>query len=430
MNLSSHSIRARRHATFTPALLVHRRPVAPRGQISSSAGRVAALFLAIVALQSAMPASPVQAASGIWYNTLTNNGSGQPWSNAAAWNNGAIASGTSATGDFSYLYLAGNTTVHLDTARTVGQLIFRDQADAYSWTIDNNNTSANTLTLAVTTGTPTITVINESATISAVLAGSQGLNVNPTGNPLPIGSLILTANNSLTGPVSIANGALTLLGSNSFSGGISIGNATLGIASDASLGPAAGNPTIAVNGNGTLQFDGSFALSSSRNIAIGAGFTATLDAQGNSDSFGGVISGASSTSGLTIFSSAAGGTMTLNGAAPSTYTGVTTVSGGTLLLDFSNLATPTNLINPASPLQLAGGTLSIKDKLIGGASQSFSGTTIAPGSSTIVVNANNSAQGRARGWANFSQAYGRRRQFYSPNTRRYHHGQHEQQRHP
>ena len=54
------------------------------------------------------------------------------------------------------------------------------------------------------------------------------------------------------------------------------------------------------------------------------------------------------------------GTQTLGGT--NTYTGSTTISRGTLKLDFANLVTPTNIINSASALSLAGGTLSLLGK--------------------------------------------------------------------
>ena len=54
------------------------------------------------------------------------------------------------------------------------------------------------------------------------------------------------------------------------------------------------------------------------------------------------------------------GTLTLNGATASNYTGITVLSAGTVVLDFANLATPTNLISNASAIFLAGSNLVIK----------------------------------------------------------------------
>ena len=143
-----------------------------------------------------------------------------------------------------------------------------------------------------------------------------------------------------------------------------------------------------------MEFGSSFALSASRNIAIGAGFTATFDTLGNNGSVGSVISG-TGTSGLTVRSTGSGalGTLTLTSACVgTTYAGATTVATGTLLLDFSNLAVPTNLINPASSLVLAGGTLAIKGKagtLV--SAQSFAGTTVGAGASSVTISSSGNA---------------------------------------
>ena len=96
-------------------------------------------------------------------------------------------------------------------------------------------------------------------------------------------------------------------------------------------------------------------------------------------------------SGLTY---AGPGTLTLTGTAASTYTGATTVNAGTMLLDFSTMTTPTNLINSASALTLGGGTLSIKGNSSGSTSQTFASTTLKAGGSAIVVNGNGGAAPR------------------------------------
>ena len=81
----------------------------------------------------------------------------------------------------------------------------------------------------------------------------------------------------------------------------------------------------------------------------------------------------------------------LGGVGYDTYSGATTLEGGTLVLDLSNAAAgPSNLLNPASPLDLVGGTLGFKDQSSSSATtQSFSnGTTINVGGSAIAVNVN------------------------------------------
>ncbi len=85
-----------------------------------------------------------------------------------------------------------------------------------------------------------------------------------------------------------------------------------------------------------------------------------------------------------------GGTLTLNGSAVNTYTGATNLSAGALTLDFSNLATPTNLINPASPLVL-GGALTVQGGTA--ASQTFAGTTMLNAASTVTASGSTVALG-------------------------------------
>ncbi len=73
------------------------------------------------------------------------------------------------------------------------------------------------------------------------------------------------------------------------------------------------------------------------------------------------------------------------------YTGPTVIAGGTLLLDMSNAAVgSSNLLNPASVLTLAGGTLAVKDRVGSGATvQNFvNGTIVNPGASAIAINEN------------------------------------------
>jgi hypothetical protein len=79
-----------------------------------------------------------------------------------------------AQADFSTLDITSARTVTLDGARTIGKLIFADAANPDSdWTLGTG--SSGPLTLAVSSGSPTVTVSNRTALISAVLAGSSGL---------------------------------------------------------------------------------------------------------------------------------------------------------------------------------------------------------------------------------------------------------------
>ena len=275
------------------------------------------------------------------------------WSGAAInWQGGNVADGTGATADFSQQTMTNNITVDLDTPRTVANLIFGDLGNTYNWTLDNNSTAANILTLAnpTTPGDPavqpTITVLNGTTTISAVVAGSQGFTLNPTGGS---GTLVLTALNTINGAA----------GPNGGYGYVTIDGGTLSVASDAPPGhfysaqqPAAlgylpsGQPgafpsnaaqpmpaDIVLNG-GALQATATFQINSYRGIAVGSpngGGGGTINVtSGNTLTYGldsvtgyyGVEHDYNMNSSLTL---TGGGTLFLTGA--SLYTGPTNING-------------------------------------------------------------------------------------------------------
>jgi autotransporter-associated beta strand protein len=137
------------------------------------------------------------ATDGIWVNTT---GVGN-WSDPANWSNGIIADGIGNIANFFDLNIATDSTVHLDTARTIGTLTF---GQTNNWTLDNDGNTSNFLTLAGM-GQPEIGVSQKSkVTISAVLAGTQGFKISGDG------SLVLSANNTFTGGLTISNATVQL----------------------------------------------------------------------------------------------------------------------------------------------------------------------------------------------------------------------------
>lgn len=112
--------------------------------------------------------------------------------------------------------------------------------------------------------------------------------------------------------------------------------------------------------------------------------TLTITGAGNTTLSGAVNNNSSRVLGLT---KAGVGSLTMNAATASTYTGTTAVAGGTLVLDFTNLASSSNLVSASSPLLFSGGGLSVKANGSGATSQSFNGTTLA-GGGTLLVNPN------------------------------------------
>ncbi len=253
----------------------------------SSRRLTAAVPIAFFALLVALFLTPgrLAAQSSTWTQTT----SGGLWTTSGNWLSVIPANGSTSTADFSTLLLSSNNTVHLDAPETIGSLLFGDRGYAFNWTLDNNGSSSNVLTLA---GSASVTDLNDSVTISAVLAGNSGLTVNS----LPL--------------VTIQNGQVYNLG-------------------------------------GPTNFP-----ANSSNVATP-------------------------------------GTLILNPSAVESYTGTTTLVSGILALDFSNLATPTNMISSGSALVLANGALAVRDQSGANATlQSFAGTTFSGGAASISVSVN------------------------------------------
>ena len=137
-------------------------------------------------------ATPLAIGNGIWISATNGN-----WSDTNNWISSSIAAGSGNIADFSTLSLPTNLIVTLDSPRTISTLIFGDTTSAYNWAL----TGTNTLTLGAS---PNINVENQTATISAPLAGLAGLT--KTG----LGALTLNVSNSFTGGVTVNVGSLAL----------------------------------------------------------------------------------------------------------------------------------------------------------------------------------------------------------------------------
>ncbi|MES2658987.1 MAG: LamG-like jellyroll fold domain-containing protein [Verrucomicrobiota bacterium] len=138
---------------------------------------------------------PVIIGNGTWSTDASGN-----WSDASKWTGSFPANGETHTANFSTLNIAADRTVTLDTARSIGSLVFGDTSGAQNWTLAA--TGGNDLTLAATA--PAITVSQNTATISASLAGTAGFTKNGTG------TLILSGDNPLAGTLNIDTGSTTV----------------------------------------------------------------------------------------------------------------------------------------------------------------------------------------------------------------------------
>jgi autotransporter-associated beta strand protein len=169
-------------------------------------------------------------ASPTWLNPA-----GGSWPTAGNWFAGVSASGIDVTADFSTLDLTSNATVTLDGSRTIGHLIFGDATPSHHWTLATG--SGGSLSLNVSTGTPTITVTNQSATINTGLAGSKGFA--KTG----AGTLILAGTGLYTGTTNVKDGSLLVNGT--------LNNSAVTVATAGTLG-GTGSLLGAVSLDGTL----------------------------------------------------------------------------------------------------------------------------------------------------------------------------------
>src|SRR5947209_3168641 len=152
-----------------------------------------AFATALIAAGMLAPMAAAQSSS--W--TQAGTGSVWNWSTATNWNGNVVANGANNTATFATSGLSSGVLINLDSARTIGSLVFDNPSNTFGWTIQGTNT----LTLSQTGGS-TISVANPAitATISAPLAGSFTQN-----GP---GTLLLTGNNTgLTG-VAVSSGVV------------------------------------------------------------------------------------------------------------------------------------------------------------------------------------------------------------------------------
>ncbi|MFG1393000.1 autotransporter-associated beta strand repeat-containing protein [Xanthobacter agilis] len=212
-------------------------------------------------------------------------------------------------------------------------------------------------TLIVDTGTVTLTADNSFTGTTLIRSGSLQLgNGGATGSiggnvEIESGSLVFNASATSTfagllsgaGAVAFqAGGTTTLTAANTYSGGTLITDgASVVVSADSNLGAATGALTFEA---GTLATSASF--TSTRALAL-EGAAAIATAAGTTLTLNGAIGGSGAASTLT-----ASGTGTLVLGGTNSYTGGTVVSGGTL-----SVSSDTNLGATVGGLTLSGGTL-------------------------------------------------------------------------
>ena len=185
-----------------------------------------------------------------------------------------------------------------------------------------------------------------------------------------IGQLLFDSGN--TGSVTI-DGTSTLTVYGIGSTGIQMNNLS---------GPVNINAPLALQNSQTWTNNSASLLTVNGNITNAAN-TLTVAGLGNT-TLSGSISGSAGLTKTGI------GVLTLNGTAVNTFTGGLNVNGGSLTLDFANLATPTNLINSGNALAFGGGSLLINSNSSTNTAQTVASLAVNSGANTISLLSNNS----------------------------------------
>ncbi|MEZ0390170.1 MAG: beta strand repeat-containing protein, partial [Verrucomicrobium sp.] len=266
---------------------------------------------------------------------------------------------------------------------------------------DGNNTWAGTVRGAVT---QTLTIESESGNL--LISGN--VNAASTDNVSHTVTLQGAGNGEISGVLSNAanlvksgTGTWKLSGNNTFTTNnstVTLSQGRLVVSSLGALNATTPN-AVSFESNGSekiLSVQGTNVLAGGLISTGGAGSIitenggatdATLTLVVNTNrSYGGVIQDGAGGGKLGInMSGTAVQTLTGTG----TYTGATTLTSGTLRLDFSGAGAPTsNIASSSSTLVAAGGTLNVVGSSTGAVSQTFNGLRVTTGASTLSVTTN------------------------------------------
>ena len=229
---------------------------------------------------------------------------------------------------------------------------------------------------------------------TGTITGAFPLTLDGTATGCSLAGIIGTTTGTLT---KSGTGTWTLTGANTYTGGTVINSGVLRAGSTTAFGPAA-NASLAfsVGSTGKVQLNANSmtvvglyfsGTSGTPIVENGTAGTATLTVNNAIDrTYDGTLQdGGAGTLALTKSGAA---TLTLSGT--NTYTGLTTVNGGTLLLDM----TGTGALSATSGLTLGGGNFIIKGAPSGDTAQTLGALTLTTNTgSTITLDPNNSDTG-------------------------------------
>lgn len=146
---------------------------------------------------------------GVW----TNPGSSS-WSAGFNWSNASPPAGAGATANFQSPVSSAGITVTLDGTRTVGTLVFDNNAPDHEWSLRSGG--GGPLILDNLTGTPVVRVNQGSALIGSQISGNRGFVKE--GN----GMLMLNGSNNFSGPIAVKEGTLRFGAPPEFPAGLKI----------------------------------------------------------------------------------------------------------------------------------------------------------------------------------------------------------------
>ena len=363
----------------------------------------------------------IQLPSVLGNGTWTADASGN-WSETAKWTSSFPANGAGNTANFSTLNITADRTVTLDSSRSIGVMQFGDTSGTQSWTLSAGGGIA--LTLQTSSGTPTIAVNQNTATLAATLAGTGGFTKSGPGTLVLSGSSTISGTVNIdTGSTTANEGALRAAHPAALSSVTAIairannsGRSTLEL--DGTLGNVVTSAPIALSarssttvpairnlaGNNTLSGDitinvggssyqfqsdaGTLNLSGTITSSAGGSRTLTFLGSGGISASGVILDG---TATVTVFhlTKLDAGTLVLDNA-NNTFTGNVVISGGTLVAGsstfFNNGAAPVK--GPLGNPQTAGRTVTVNNggTLVFGRSNVFASTsaTVTPAVSLIV----------------------------------------------
>jgi len=302
-------------------------------------------------LSSLLAPLAASAATRTWDGTGNTNAN---WSTKQNWGSNDLASGDTLifggtsrvtnTNDFTGFSFAGITFNN-----TAGAFVIGGNAFTLTGDITNNDADLQTINNAIT------------------LSGARSVNTAS-------GNITLGGNLSGTGASLAKTGAntLTLSGANTYTGGTTLTAGVLALGSSGALGTSG-----AISfGGGTLQYSSANTTDYSSRFSTAAGQQYKVNTNGQNVTW---TAGLTSSTGSLVKSGT--GTLTLGATSASTYSGATTVSGGTLLVDGSLGNTAITVDNTGS---LGGAGNGTSTGVISGSVTVNNGGKLATGSATGV----------------------------------------------